>query len=39
MIYENEIEQLSIDLLKEIGYEYYHGQEIARVAKIQKDNL
>jgi len=29
MIYENEIEQLAIDLLKEIGYEYYHGQEIA----------
>jgi type I restriction enzyme R subunit len=29
MIYEDEIEQLAIDLLKEIGYEYYHGQEIA----------
>jgi len=29
MIYENEIEQLAINLLKEIGYEYYHGQEIA----------
>jgi len=29
MIYEDEIEQLDIDLLKEIGYEYYHGQEIA----------
>jgi molybdopterin biosynthesis enzyme MoaB len=28
MIYENEIEQLAIDLLKEIGYEHYHGQEI-----------
>ncbi len=29
MISEKEIEQLAIDLLKEIGYEYYHGQEIA----------
>jgi hypothetical protein len=28
MIYENEIEQLAIDLLKEIGYEYYQGQVI-----------
>jgi type I restriction enzyme R subunit len=29
MIYEDEIEQLAIDLLKEIGYEYYHGQDIS----------
>jgi len=29
MIYEDEIEQLAIDLLKEIGYEYCHGQDIA----------
>jgi len=29
MIYENEIEQLAIDLLKEIGYQYYYGPEIA----------
>ena len=29
MIYEDEIEQLAIDLLKEVGYEYYYGQEIA----------
>ena len=29
MIYEDEIEQLAIDLLKEIGYEYYYGQDIA----------
>jgi len=29
MIPEKAIEQLAIDLLKEIGYEYYYGQEIA----------
>jgi type I restriction enzyme R subunit len=28
MIYEKEIEQLAIDLLKEIGYKYHHGQDI-----------
>jgi type I restriction enzyme R subunit len=36
MIYEDEIEQLAIDLLKEIGYEYYHGQEIAPDSKNPK---
>ena len=29
MIYEDKIEQLAIDLLKEVGYEYYYGQDIA----------